>query len=1761
MAALALGAGAGARAQTSLVSHLSETQSSFSLQVDSGVVHYPDTWTAIDDSAPGGANEAGVTAGGLASAGGYTFGVRAGDSAAAEAGPVTPSSEVTGTPKAAALMPPTEPALVSNVGQSSNSFFGIRSRRAAQGFVIGSNAAGYRLTGIGVDLTRVPSGAQTVDLYSSTGSNTPNARLFSFTGPGSYEVGVNTFTAPAGTVLASGTRYFVFLRGNNGTRPATTTSNAEDSGASPGWSIDDGSFLGGGANGSSLRVRVEGRLNRAPAFAEGGDAAREVAENTAAGEAIGAPVGATDEDGDDLAYSLEGTDAASFAIDAGSGQLRTKAALDYETKSSYSLTVKVVDDGGSDTIALTVSVTDVAAPSAPAAPGVEQLAVSWTAVRVTTTKAEAPAQVTDVSVTEGVGQLAVSWSQVTGASGYKVQWKSGSDAYNTGDRQHVVTGGSTVTYTIPSLTAGTEYTVRVTATKDNADDGTPSSEVTGTPKAAAPGQVTGVTVTAGVEQLAVSWTAVNGADGYKVQWKSGSDAYNTGDRQHVVTGGSTVIYTIPSLTAGTEYTVRVTATKADAADGPPSAEATGTPKAAAADQVTGVTVTEEVGQLAVSWTAVSGASGYKVQWKSGSDAYDTDTRQHEITGGSTTSYTIPSLTAGTEYTLRVTATKANADDGPPSSEVTGTPKAEAPGQVTGVTVIEGVGELAVSWTEVSGASGYKVQWKSGSDAYDTDTRQHVVTGGSTVTYTIPSLTAGTEYTVRVTATKANADDGPPSSEVTGTPKAVAAVPVVTLSLDPASISENAGVSTVTATVSPASATAFTVTVSARAVSPAVVGDFTLSANRTLSFTANQAASTGTVTVTAVNNAVDAPNKRVTVSGQVSVGANVTAPSDVTLAIRDDDGVAGCRIRTFDEIEAYVAGGAGVEGLGVVRGGRYVVEGPGVFRGGIAFAVSLSGCLADDLTVVWETRDGTATGTPAGCGPGADYEPVSRREFTIPAGDTIWNAGQVDLCLDLEEEPTETFTVALVELRSGGRTRRETFDSAEVGVENDNTCLDPRWSHLCGPPAQQQAAAQQQAVAPGIAGMAVTPAPANGESYGEGETVVVTVRFDAPVTVDTMGGTPSIGLVLGGAPRRASYESGSGTASLRFAYAVTAEDGDPGEVHVAASSLALNGGTIRGESGADAGRGYELVTVADARAEEGVDATIGFRVTLSPASAEPVMVAYATADGTATAGEDYTAASGRLTFAPGETEQTILVAVLDDAKDEGEERFTLRLSDVSGAVLGDAEAVGTIANHDPLPKAWLARFGRTVAGHVVDAVGERLRGSPGSHVTVGGRRLDMSASAEAPEVVLPHWPDPMRNEWNRADGSRSVTARELLLGSSFHVASEGAGGGRWAVWGRVAGTGFDGKDGALSLDGDVTTALAGVDGEWDRWLAGVAVSHSAGDGSYTQTTAEARDTGGTRGKLESTLTSVHPYVRYELNERVDVWGLLGYGQGDLKLTEDGRSPIETGLDMRMGALGVRGTLTSASETGGIDLAVRSDVLWMRMESDAVEASAGHGRLEGSEADASRLRLVLEGSRAFEIGSSGGTLRPTLELGLRHDAGDAGDAETGTGLEVGAGLRYADPLRGLTIEGAVRGLVAHEASGYEEWGASGSIRWNPDASGRGLNLTLTPSWGAASSRVERLWSRRDPLGPAANDQAGPGGRMDAELGYGVGVPGGRGVVTPYAGLGLSDGGGRTWRVGGRLRAGPSFALGLEGTRRESPGAVEPEQALMLRASIRW
>ena len=630
------------------------------------------------------------------------------------------------------------------------------------------------------------------------------------------------------------------------------------------------------------------------------------------------------------------------------------------------------------------------------------------------------------------------------------------------------------------------------------------------------------------------------------------------------------------------------------------------------------------------------------------------------------------------------------------------------------------------------------------------------------------------------------------------------------------------------------------------------------------------------------------------------------------------------------------------------------------------------------------------------------------------------------------------------------------------------------------------------------------------------------------------------------------------------------------------------------------RGPATLSVADARVEEAADAALAFVVTLSRARATATTVDYATSDGSAQAGVDYTAASGTLAFATGESSKTVEVAVLDDAHDEGEETLTLTLTNPSGGRVADGEATGTIENRDALPRALLARFGRTAAVHVVEHVEERLRAprEPGFRGRFAGRELQrgmerdfafsflrgLAGSAGAnPNGVGVH--DPMGSSPAAGAGSLGAPglagrglglaaaagpmgaagrphdsplgggllalglgAGHLLTGSAFSLNRKTRQGGVLSFWSRGAQSYFSGRDGALSLGGDVRTTMFGADYAKGRMVAGLSLAHSRGLGTYA---------GGAGGQVASVVTGLYPWLGYRATERVTVWGVAGYGAGGMLLTPEGAPALASGLSMAMAAGGTRGALV-AGGASGFELAFKADALWVGTSVDGVDGPAG--RLKTSAAAATRFRTGLEATRDYALAGRL-SLRPSVEVGLRHDGGDA---ETGAGMDIGGGLVVADASTGLAVDVRVRTLLVHQAEGFRERGMAVSFSYNPTPSTPlGFTAQVAPSWGGqATGGAEALWGR-DSMAGMAHGSFAQGNRLDGEVGYGLPV-GSRFVGTPRAGFSTSEHGG-DYRVGYGLavldRERLNLELGVDVQHRESPLAGRTDRGVIGRATVTW
>ena len=261
---------------------------------------------------------------------------------------------------------------------------------------------------------------------------------------------------------------------------------------------------------------------------------------------------------------------------------------------------------------------------------------------------------------------------------------------------------------------------------------------------------------------------------------------------------------------------------------------------------------------------------------------------------------------------------------------------------------------------------------------------------------------------------------------------------------------------------------------------------------------------------------------------------------------------------------------------------------------------------------------------------------------------------------------------------------------------------------------------------------------------------------------------------------------------------------------------------------------------------------------------------------------------------------------------------------------------------------------------------------------------------------------------------------------------------------------------------------------------------------------------------------------------------------------------------MGAVGLRGVLVEAPAEGGMELAAKTDGMVVRTSSAAARGADG-GNMAASEADVTRLRLGLQATW-HGMDAGGGVLTPTMELGVRHDGGDA---ETGYGADIGAGLTWSDPARGLTADVRARALLMHEAEGFRERGVSGTLSWDPEPSTElGPSLTLSQTLGAASSGgAEALLGRRHLEGLVPGDGGDDLERrsLDARLGYGFALFGGGYTGTPELGLGLTEAHREVslgWRLAEVRSAGLAFGLDLEGSRRESAaGEAAPEHRLGL------
>ncbi len=1032
------------------------------------------------------------------------------------------------------------------------------------------------------------------------------------------------------------------------------------------------------------------------------------------------------------------------------------------------------------------------------------------------------------------------------------------------------------------------------------------------------------------------------------------------------------------------------------------------------------------------------------------------------------------------------------------------------------------------------------------DTLDEGTGETVTVGGAT--------TIGLAVSAALPVLTVTDDDGPPTG--------------VLLSLDgdaqtpgeQAAVDEGGGSQTVTVKAALAGGTTRTeatvVTVTVAAGTATAMTDYTATVADPfeIEIAAGQVSATGTFAIAPVDDVIDDDGETVSVTGTTTVGLTVTGAD---LTITDDDGPPTGVALTLDT-DADMAGHQGRVAEG---GGSRTVTVTASLEGGTT--------LAEATVVTVTVADGTAVspadysvGTlpaiaiPAGAGQAAGTFEIVPVDDTLDegAGETVTVGGATTVGLAVSPaSPVLTIADDDADLMPSFGDRTVLARTWTVGTEIDTVVLPDaeggNGALIYDLMPDLPAGLVFDAAARTVSGTPTAAFPTTEFTWtvtdsDDRDPDRASLTFDIAVVPDLM---PSFG------EETVSYEwirntdigevelPGATGGNGRLTYTLAGADDLPEGLRHDAAARILSGTpatvgtatltlTARDADGDAAALSVGIAVVEDLIPSFG-DAAVAAQHYVEGRPIDPLVLPSATGgNGELTyrlapalpAGLTFDGAARILAGTPTEAMETTVFAwtATDRDGDRAELAFTIEVT---------AAATITRERLEEVNAAVLPELARAFAASAAEAVAGRFDAA-------------VTGMADAEREALSSLAGILRaNRWALEDGAFSW--REALAGESFAL---GLAGGDVAVWGAGDWRRLS-LDGPVDWRGDMFAAHLGADVALGSGLrAGAAVSRSEGSIDYIDRRGEAP----VEGVHDSRMTSVHPYVGGTLSDGSRLWAVAGYGAGEIEIDDGEAEAQAAGRQSSDAAL-----LTAAA--GGRTRLVSAGALLLALKGEAQAASLeiddNGGLIAGVSVRTRRLRFALEGSRAFTL-SPGATVTPSLDLGARWDGGDG---ETGAGVEVGGGLRWADRGRGLTAELAGRVLAAH-GGGVEEWGASGFVRLDPGADRRGLSLSLAPSWGETASGAARLWED-GMAGPRTANGSAPVGRIEAELGWGVAALGGAGVLTPYGGAALADDGDRRYRLGGRLRVGRA-SLSLESNRWERPSGA-PEHGVFLRAALRW
>ena len=1515
--------------------------------------------------------------------------------------------------------------------------------------------------------------------------------------------------------------------------------------------------------------------NEAPTFA--GSNQRSVAENTLASQPIGAPVSATDADGDTLTYTLSGLDASSFALDADSGQVRTLAALDYETQTTYAVVVEVSDgQGGTARQPVAIAVIDEAeppaAPDAPTVTGTSKtsLAIAWTA--------PAPA-----------GRPPI--------SDYDVQYRVAASADAFVDAGYDGTGTTTA---LDGLRPGTAYEVQVRAHNDEGPSawsalGTGRTDANTAPTFVEGGNRIVAENTAAGQPIGAPVSATD-ADGDALTYTlAGTDASS-----FALDADSGQVRTLAALDYESRTTYAVVVEVSDGQGGTARQsvaiaviDEAEPPAAPDAPTVTGTSKTS----LAIAWTAPAPAgrppiSDYDVQYRVAASGDAFVDAGYDGTGTTTA---LDGLRPDRAYEVQV---RAHNDEGASAWSALGEGRTHE--NVAPAFTDQSVGDEFEALEFNVSEGGQQIRASVQATDTDGDVLIFSITGRDAEAFTIDADTGQLQVldeldherqaTYELIVSVSDGQGG------------MALLPVVITVTDEAEPPATPDAPAVNAVSTTGLAVAWT---APENLGPPI-SDYDVQyrlAGSGVAFTDAGYDGTGTTTTleglqadTAYEVHVRAHNDE-GASPWSAPGTGMTDQLPLEAPVLEDQtATAGMPFRyQFAAVAQAVDYQATLaDGIGLPSWLRFDAA-TRTFGG----TPPVAGMLSIEVTAT-DGPDRSASATFAlGV---VQAAPVAvDDEATVAEGGTVL----IDVLANDTDFDGDRLSVHLVEETSHGavqvnadgtvsyqhddsetvgdqfhyRVHDGTADSEvatvtiAVGAVNDAPTADAGTDQIVA----EEAAVQLSGSGTDPEGEVLTYqwSQVSGSTVALSEATSTVPAFTAPTQL-TADATLVFELVVTDASGAVSapdavtitVEAGANdapvfdAASYAFELAEN-EAGQPTPIALgrvlasdpegeavtyaltgAASRFALDatsGALTYIGAGEDAEATDHYTLTAQAADPHGASASVPVRITIGnvdepgsvtlttyePLIGQVVRAQLQDPDGAATdVGWQWQRSEDEIRWdAIAGATYDHYTPVIDD--DGMRLRAIATYTDLARttplALASEATEPVTVATEDAnrTRQLALAAVGRSVAEDVIEALNARMVAADRheSYVTVNGQRtvVGRTESEGNPRSVRA-----------AAQADAAEQRRHPLDNSEFQLAIDETN--ELTLWGRGALNSFNSRPdqaGALTLNSQLGFGYLGVDYRRAGAATGVGMMLLRNQGTLDyQSTFIAKD------NATLTLTNVLPYIHWRPKVGVDVWSLVGYGQGEVEVIDV--DPVR----LRMGAVGLRYDLRSL---GRVQLAAKTDAFAVQLTPDA-----------GAGSTAQRLRLALESRMNWRV-SPYGSLQPTVELGMRWDGGDG---DTGPGAEVAGGMTYTDERYGLHVEARGRRLLAHREGHVGLWGGSLMVR-RQSADRRGLQVALGPSWGEADSRVESLWRGQLMAGPADAEPSWTPSELTLTSGYGLSLSASS-QLTPFVEAGTGPM--QRLRVGTRwdwMGAG-TRQVEIFGEQRRGPG-TPADRSIQLRGTL--